>query len=228
MLVRDDWDKVKVGDRVRFTSGGGDAFEGTVTKRGRKWGSYGNIEGAAFDDNVTYKLDGKPRKNSAKVRRDQMLYGNRVFEIVAARTYPTTFGELTDEHIGMRFQVSGLPPMEGTYEGPDVDSGGDHRFFAKVRWTAENYQGREWEAKNSFSQENAGYGYFAEPSIAIEYVSGGETRPQEGVDIDAKLAAYFNQELDKAMKTGRGVHARTVNRPGYGETIVKIMKRLTE
>lgn len=216
MLVRDDWDKVKVGDRVRFTSGGGDAFEGTVTKRGRKLGSYGSIEGAAFDDNVTYKLDGTPRKNSAKVRRDQILKGNRVFEIVEARTYPTTVAELTDEHIGMRFKFIGAPTIEGVYAGPCLPKP-DNK--TSVHIYVDGTDG-PWGSDDS-------YGYYIRRDDKIEYISGGETQPQEGVDIDAKLAAYFNQELDKAMKTSPGSHAGARNK-GYGYHIVAIMKTLTE
>lgn len=226
MRVKEDWSKVKYGDRVRFPAyQGQDGFEATLVSFA-KIAASGSVYQAEFKDNVTLKLDGTPRKNSAKSRKVDVLYSSRTFEIIPSVKLPTTFGELTDEHIGMRFEIDGAPPMTGTYQAHNHESA-NYKYFENVMWRDERYEGkRAWDSKDGFTKDN-GYGYFALPSTTVRYVGDNDV-----VDTDAKLAAYFNQELDAAFDATKGAHENakrhSKNKLSYGEEIVLILKKLTE
>lgn len=225
--VKDDWDKVKVGDRVKvYWANGRPMWSGVVVSKGNREGS-GYVTRAYFKDCLTYNQNGTIRKGGAVLREREQLPQGRKFEIVKPipDNLPRTFGELTDEHIGMRFEVDGTPPMTGTFEGTTDTK--RYMLFEEVMWRDREID--KWVSKNSFNSKR-GVGYNADARTPIRYVGGNPENQPDEVDVDAKLAAYFNQELDKAAGYGpdRNVHAGSYNKgKNYGEHIVEIMKKLT-
>lgn len=223
LTVKDNWKDVKVGERVRLRAfGGSDGFEATVVAKGLQ-DRYGYVSFAEFKDNVTLKLDGTPRKTSAKQRRNQYISNLAIFEIVESVSIPKTAGELTDAHIGMKFRFHGGPIIDGTYagrEGVDIHWVNDVTYDS---WREAN--GREVDP-HMWGTKSAG-SYYISSKDELTYLGGDPKKVDETVDTDAKLAAYFNQELDKAMKTKAGSHAKSRNN-GYGYHIVEILKTLTK
>lgn len=224
LTVKDNWKDVKVGDRVRvrYPFQGADGFEASVLAKGGQ-SQRGGVSGAWFTDNVTLKRDGTPRKTSAKERRNQDLSPGARFEIVESVSIPKTAGELTDAHIGMEFRFHGSPIIDGTYTG---------REKADIYWvndvTYDSWREGDGDGVDPHMWGTVSGGDYYIPSEGeLTYLGGTPKKVDETVDTDAKLAAYFNQELAKTPGF-RGVGQVWLDNQKVGESIVEILKTLTK
>jgi hypothetical protein len=166
-------------------------------------------------ENETYNVDGSVRKNSRSERTIDE-YSNFWFadlgipgeKVPVPAGIPTTAGELTDEHIGMRFKFNGVPTVEGVYGGLLKDD----RHSLQIKITGSDR--RIWES-----------GYWIDTCTRVEFLGEAEkTVPGEltPAQVEAKLKAYTMQRIKDELGWNSGYQEAAAG------VFIKIMKELTE
>lgn len=227
LSVKDSWSRVKPGDRVRiYYINDGPMWEGTVVQAGKQLDGSGFVKGAIFSDCKTLNIDGSARKGGRKERRGTYaeISGRRKFSFmpkIADVKLPTTVAELTDEHIGMKFEFHGTPEIHGTFEGKRTDTS---IHVADVTYDSWEERDGEMPDPDKWSKAKRFHGYAISVGAKVVYI-GGE-KSGVGVDTDAQLAAYFNQELAKTSGF-KAVGVKWLEKYSVGNEIVRIVKELT-
>jgi len=207
------------GKSVRFYGPDGTPkFEGRIESYG--WGSIHPrdrvFKWARFYGCRTLNKDLSTRKGSATEREQSIPYDWQFIFLGEDKEIPIpkTASELTDEHIGMEFTFHGTPPIRGIYEGEMPDYTHPNQLYIKVNQP----NGEQWAWDS---------GYFIVPATKLTYIGGTGNPSGGGVDTDAKLAAYLNQELGKWMRK-IGSNGEFPETQKLGQEVVRLIKEITQ
>lgn len=223
--VRKEWLELTQGNKsegklVRFYNAQGTPkFEGKITPYGwgnRQLGEQG-FKWARFNECRTLNKDLTTRKGSASIREQTIPYDWQFIFVGEDQeiSIPKTAGELTDEHIGMTFKFYGSPTIIGVYQG-----------LKTVREKGQSLHLGVYSEFNSAWNIND-RGYFIRRGDKLDYLADTRNPSGGGVDTDAKLATYLNQELSKWMEK-IGSYEPFPETYGLGQEVVRIIKEITQ
>lgn len=208
------------GKLVRFYDAQGTPkFEGKIERYG--WGSNNPAERgfkwARFNKCRTLKKDLTTRKGSASTREQTIRYDWQFIFVGEDEeiSIPKTASELTDEHIGMKFRFRGSPVIVGIYQGNKTIRDPERNLHIGV----------DAASKSSWNINDRGY--FIGRMDKLDYLGGTGNLSGGGVDTDAKLATYLNQELGKWMEK-IGSNGQFPETYKLGQEVVRLIKEITQ